>query len=244
MRTKTLVLSGVVAALTSASVLAQVYSLNSVGYVNVTIPTGYSIVSDQLYANGQGVAQYVSPLLDTQVLNGNESGLTFYKYNATSGAYFEFGVNAADTAWAADPANPTVSGASETTLNPGEAVFVYNPNAAFTLTFVGTVPQGTLTVSMPKGFNLVSSVVPQTGALDSALGLTPRSGDTLYYFDPSVGSYGEVGWNGTVWNTLTANTLTPPVGSSQAPTAPIGGGFFYLVTGTGTEAWTRTFTVN
>jgi hypothetical protein len=239
MRTKTLVLSGVIAALASASLMAQVYSLNSVGYVNVTIPTGFSIISDPLYANGQGVAQTVSPLLDSQVLNGNLSGLTFYKFSA--GNYFSFGVNAADNAWAAQGTN--ANPAAGVTLNPGEAIYVLNPQAPTTFTFVGTVPQGTLPITMEPGYNMVSSVVPETGAIDTVLGLTPGAGDTLYFFDPVVGQYGNVGWNGNQWFTGAANNLTPPLGSTNAPTAPIGGGFFYLVAATSPEVWTRTFTI-
>ena len=132
MRTKTLILSGVVAALASASLMAQVYSLNSVGYINVAIPNGFSIISDQLYANGQGVAQTVSPLLDSQVLDGNHGGLTFYKLSG--GAYFIFGVApSTPPAWSIDPAT-SVNAALETTLNPGEGIYVYNPNAATTFT--------------------------------------------------------------------------------------------------------------
>jgi hypothetical protein len=239
MRTKTLVLSGVVAALASASLMAQVYSLNSVGYVNVAIPTGFSIISDQLYANGQGVAQTVSPLLDTQVLDNHHAGLTFFKYS-NPGGYFVFGVTPGN-AWSLDPAN-SLNAASETTLNPGEAVFVFNPNAATTLTFVGTVPQGTLTVTNYSGFNLISSIVPETGAIDSVLGLTPAHGDTLFFYDST--SYGVVGVTPTgAWTTVTPNTLTPPDGT--APSAPVGGGFFYyanVATGT-SENWTRTFNV-
>lgn len=241
MRTKTLILSGVVAALASASLMAQVYSLNSVGYINVAVPNGFSMISDQLYANGQGVAQTVSPLLDTQVLDGQHNGLTFYKFNASAGQYFIFGVTQS-AAWSPDSQTQNPNAASEVTLNPGEGIFVFNPNAATTLTFVGTVPQGTVNVTNFAGFNLISSVVPETGAIDSVLGLTPLDGDTIYLFDGS--SYGIVGVSQSgAWITVSPNTLTPPSGT--APSPPIGSGFlYYSAAPAGTsEVWSRTFTV-
>jgi len=86
MRTKTLLLSGVVAALTSASLMAQVYSLNAVGYINVTIPPGFSIVANQLNTTNNNI----SPLLDSQINPDGVSGLnlcTFYKFANGPGPY-------------------------------------------------------------------------------------------------------------------------------------------------------------
>ena len=46
MRTKTLALSALLGALGTAGALAQnVYSLNAVGYINVTLAPGYNIVT-------------------------------------------------------------------------------------------------------------------------------------------------------------------------------------------------------
>jgi len=237
-----MLLSGVLAALTSASVMAQVYSLNAVGYINVTIPGPgqFSIISDQLYANGQGVSQTISPMLDAQVLDGTHAGLTFFKY--TAGAYNIFGVEpTTPPAWSLDPIT-SVNAASEVTLNPGEAVYVYNPNPTTTLTFVGSVPQGTaLNVTNSPGFNLISSVVPQAGAIDTVLQLTPANGDTIFLYDAQ--GYGVVGWNGVGWQTATATDITPPNGT--APSPAVGTGFFYFANiQSGTEVWTRSFTIS
>ena len=230
MRTKTLILSGVVAALASASLMAQVYSLNSVGYINVTIPSNsFALISDQLYANGQGVAQTVSPLLDTQVLDGQHAGLTFYKFTpGPSGGYFIFGVEpSTPPAWSIDPAT-SVNAASETTLNPGEGIFVFNPNATTTLTFVGTVPQGAgLNVTNQPQFNIISSIVPEAAPIDNSVGgegLVATVGDTLYFLDTN-GVYGIVGLTGGGWETVTPNAVTPPNGT--APSPPVGSAFFY-----------------
>ena len=220
--------------------MAQVYSLNSVGYINVAIPTGFSIISDQLYANGQGVSQTVSPLLDTQVLDGNHSGFTFYKFTAgPSGGYFVFSVTPGN-AWSLDPVT-SVNAASECTLNPGEAMYVYNPGAATSFTFVGTVPQGSgLTVNLLPGFNLISSIVPESALIDSVEGLVPTHGDTLYLYDSTT--YGVVAVTPTgAWTTQIPNTLTPPDGT--APSPAIGGGIFYYSAAASATTWTRTFNI-
>jgi len=74
-------------------------------------------------------------------------------------------------------------------------VFVRNPGGtALTITFVGEVPQGTLTVPMVAGFQIVSSKVPQAGTAaelkfpsKAADGLT--AGDQVYRFNPTSQGY-------------------------------------------------------
>ena len=207
-----MILSGVVAALISASAMAQVYSLNAVGYINVSLPNGFSIIADQLYANGQGVAQFLSGiptnpnstpgLLDTQLLDGQHNGVTFFKL---SGAGYAI-VTASSAGWASAGATP----ATQISLNPGEGIYVYNPfTTNITLTFVGTVPQSTtLTNTLNSGFNMVSSIVPQAGAVDSVLGLTPTSGDTIFML--TSGGFAIYSWNPTGW--ATAGSAAPGTG--------------------------------
>jgi hypothetical protein len=220
MRTKTILLSGVVAALSGASLMAQVYSLNAVGYINVTVPNGFSIIADQLYSVNQSTPQYISPLLDSQLLDGAHNGVEIFKYSPTSGYTTLITTSGG---WAGP--------ASTTTLNPGEAVFIYNPFPTnLTLTFVGQVPQGSLTNTLLQNFNLASSIVPQAGAVDSALGLTPHAGDEVFLYD-SVNGYSTFiavtsGWAGGV-----------------APNPAVGQGFFYYTGNAAGVSWTRTFTV-
>jgi len=249
MRTKTLILSGVLAALTSASVMAQVYSLNAVGYINVTCKSGFSIIADQLFANGAGVAQYLSGanafnatanpnstpgLLDAQLLDGQHVGVTTFK-PSTSG-FTIAGVT--PTGWATDSGSAPYL----TTLNPGEGIYIYNPYPTnFTLTFVGTVPQSTttaLTNSMAAGFNMVSSIVPQTGAIDSVLGMVPSVGDTLFFL--SATGFDIVGYTPTGWATDTGTRFP----SGTAPSPNVGEGFYYYNASGATEVWSRTFTIS
>jgi len=237
-----MLLSGVLAALTSASVMAQVYSLNAVGYINVSLPTGFSIIADQLYANGQGVAQFLSGLpsnanstpglLDTQLLDGQHNGVTFFKL---SGAGYAI-VTANASGWASAGA----TAATAISLNPGEGIYAYNPFLTnITLTFVGSVPQGTtLTNTLSSGFNMASSLVPQTGAIDSVLGLTPTAGDTVFML--TSGGFAIYSWNGAAW--VTAGSASP----GTVPTPLVGQGFFYYanVAVGMTEVWNRSFNIN
>jgi hypothetical protein len=232
MRTKTILLSGVVAALSSASLMAQVYSLNAVGYINVSVPVGFSIIGDQLYANGQGNAQFISPLLDSQLLDGNHNGVTIFKYDPVNGfndTMYVVGTGPGTASWQ--------GAATTSTMNPGESIFIQVPPAvgAFTLTFVGTVPQGTLPVSIQKGFNLISSIVPQSAAIDSVMGLTPTVGDTIFFYDPVNGYNETYYWTGS-WQA--------PGGFPAVPTPNVAQGFFYQNNSGASETWNRTFNVN
>src|SRR5439155_17844452 len=65
------------------------------------------------------------------------------------------------------------------TLNPGEGVFV-QPGSATTFTFIGEVPQGTLASPFPSGDSIRSSMVPQSGPIDTLLGLPLINNDVIY----------------------------------------------------------------
>jgi hypothetical protein len=219
MRTKTLLLSGVVAALSGACAMAQVYSLNAVGYINVTCPPGFSIIANQLNTTNNNI----SPLLDSQLLDGGHTFVEIFKYNAASSTFASFTVSGAAT-WSSP-------GVTSTTMNPGEAVYIYNPFLTnFTLTFVGTVMQGSLTNTLIQGFNLVSSIVPQAGALDTALGVVPNTFDEVFL--SSGGSLASDTWNGVAWST------------GSAPVIAVGAGFYYYTPSASGLSWVRTFNVN
>jgi hypothetical protein len=153
MRTKTLLLAAVLGVATVATSLAQVYSVNVVGYVNKDIPVGFSMIANPL----KSTSDTLGSLIPNPPPFSN-----FYKWN---GAGFDI-ATFTFTGWD----QPAI------TLNPGEGGFV-NTDTAFTLTFVGEVMQGNLQNPIPAGFSIRASMVPQAGAVD-ALGLT-----TLATFD-------------------------------------------------------------
>ena len=245
MRTKTILLSGILAALSGVSLMAQVYSLNAVGYINVTCGQLFTIVADQLYAsnavNGVIPPNYISPLLDAQLLDGNHDGVEIFKYN--NGSYTTLAVQQV-TGQPAVWSEPSL--AQTTTINPGESVFFYNPYSTnMTLTFVGTVPQGSLTNTALQpntlangGFSMVSTIVPFGGAIDSVLGLNQTNvniGDEVFVYNPTAGEYASYS---TVLNSGIFSWQPNP------PVLAVGQGFFYFTLSKSGVNWVQNFSVN
>jgi hypothetical protein len=182
MRTKTLLLSALLGALGSVSVHAQnVYSLNAVGYINVTFPAQtYTILTVPLQASPDNT-------LNTLLPNTSGAYKKAFVYQFVDGTYTitENGVstNAQASGWA--------GGGADVTINPGQAVFFYNPTtAAMTATFVGTVLTGPQTNALIPGYNLVGSMVPASGdlATNSIMELTNYTKhDFVYTYDPIAG---------------------------------------------------------
>jgi hypothetical protein len=237
MRTKTLILSGLLAALSGASALAQVYSLNAVGYINVDVPPGFSLIADQLYATNQQTSQSIDAIFGPTLLNGGATTPDPYVnciiFPFASGN-FGTALIVQQTTGAAFWSAPTE--ATGTTFNPGQAVFIYNPGADFQITFVGQVPQGTVTNVLAPGFNLVSSIIPQTGAVDIDLGIVPNVGDIVFNFSggnyATANIYQENAQSQTFWSYTYSSTNT------------VGTGFFYYSASATPNNWVRTFNIN
>jgi hypothetical protein len=150
-------------------VSAQVYSVNAVGYINVTVPAkSYVLAANQLNTGGNTLKEVLPAVPD---------GTIVFKYTQGAGFSangFEFGE------WA----NPNA------TAKPGEGFFLQNNGAAaMTATFVGEVPQGTLQTALAKGLNLVSSQVPQAGKLVADLKFPAADGDVVYQWDTATQKY-------------------------------------------------------
>ena len=161
MRTKTLLLTAIVGALGFTAAQAQVYSVNAVGYVNKSIPSGFSIVANPLNNGDNKVSD---------VFGANPGALTVYRFGDNG-----FSINSYDTDFE-EWSSP------DDTINPGEGFFVNNGGDASTVTFVGEVPQGDLSNSLPAGFSIRSSQVPQAGKLGADLGFPVDEAVTVYQF--------------------------------------------------------------
>jgi hypothetical protein len=120
--------------------------------------------------------------------------------------------------------------AASQTVNPGEGVFVLNPTATtLTVTFVGEVPQGTLSTPLKKGFQIAASQVPQAGTV-SALGYVPTDGDTIYQFDSAGQKY------------KTPNSFDLGEWTPAEPSLAVGEAVF--LNSANDKAWPRNFQVN
>ncbi len=169
MRTKVLLgLAALAACAFSASAQSNVYSLNVVGYYNLTVPANQLVmIANQLNTTNNKISS---------LLPGGPPGALLYKYN---GGYTSYAFDDADMVWTPD---------GNATLNPGEGCFFKSP-VATTVTFVGEVLQGSLTNTLPIGaLAMRSSIVPQSGT-PTALGIPGEGGDLLYKYAAGYTSY-------------------------------------------------------
>jgi hypothetical protein len=162
MRTKTLLLTAACAVLGTVAASAQsVYSVNAVGYVNVTVPKGMSIIANPLNTSNNYLTNVITALPDSTILymwdGSNFKIATYYEGDGWDNPNFVFA--------------------------PGSGACIKNDSgAATTVTFVGEVPQGNLTNDIPVGLSLKGSIVPQSGAIDTTLGYTPSDNDFVYLY--------------------------------------------------------------
>jgi hypothetical protein len=212
MRTKTLLLTAVLSVAGLLSAAAQVYSVNVVGYINVTAPAGFSIIANQL-DNGKG--NNLRDLMPTA-----PAGTQVFKY--TGAGYDILTFDDLDNAWLPATANII--------LAPGDAAFIKNPGTtSMTITFVGEVQQGTLTINLPAGYSMVSSKVPQEATV-TTLGIVGQAGDQILRYvngQYAISTYDDLD-----------NAWLP----APEPTIKVGEGFWIKKNAAGT--WTRVFNVN
>jgi hypothetical protein len=223
MRTKTLLLTAALSLAGIATSMAQVYSVNAVGYINLTMKPGFNMVANQLNKTSANKLNDVLTGVPTesQVLKFANNNYTLELFDGTS--------------WITPEGAPGTLGAS-----PGEGFFFFNPGGAdVTVTLVGEVPQGTaLTVALPPGFGLVSSIVPQAVALTPANGFPNVTEMQFLSFNSTTQNYDSPLLNdGTGW-------ITPEGVSVPAPTPAVGQGFFIFNPNPTPVNWTRSFSVN
>jgi len=152
---------------TSLAQSSNVYSLNVVGYYNIPLTSGqHLLIANQLNTTNNTLAALIP--------NG-PPGSFFYKYANGNWSVANFDPDLLD--WEPSPA------AGNTTLNMGEAG-MFKAASPTTLTFVGEVQQGALTVPLVPGGALFarSSIVPQAGRLSTDLGYPGEPGDFSYKY--------------------------------------------------------------
>jgi hypothetical protein len=214
MRTKTLLLTAAFSAAGIATSMAQVYSINAVGYVNTSLVKGFNLISNPLNntaANGNQIKNLFA---------GLPGGTQIFKFNGT--AYASAAVD--------DFTGEITGPAADMTLVPGEGVFVSALGPA-TVTFVGEVMQGTgankLSNPIPQGFSIRSSQVPQAGTA-TALGFPAAEGDQVFIFNEATQAYKTSNYSFGAWDT--------------DPTFEVGEAAF--VRTDVAKPWTREFSVN
>jgi hypothetical protein len=224
MRTKTLALTVAFIVAGMASSMAQAYSVNTFGYIKLTMVPGFNLVANQLNrlpASNSLNNVIIGVPVESQVLKFANNN---YQVELFDG-----------TAWIKPDGAP-----GTLTTNPGDGFFFFNPNPTnLTVTLVGDVPQRNLTQCFPPGFSLVSINVPQAIPLSEENQFPQVLELQIIFWDPVTQTYKPSVFNdGSGW-------ILPDGTPVSAPTPAVGAGFFIFNPNFTTYiCWTRIFTVN
>lgn len=222
MRTKTLLAAAALAAGLATSAMAQnVYSLNVVGYINLTLTNGFNLVANQLDYDGTGTNNTLYTSIGTNLPNLSR----VYTFDPIAVNYNFAALIGGN--WSAGNMAAVVKG-----VQPGQGVFVQIPAAASypqTLTLVGNVMQGNLNTPVGSYYQILSSQVPQSGGISTALNFTGANLDRVYQWLPGTQTYGP-------FRAFIAGNWSP-----VEPTLAVGEAAF--VQGHAGSAWSRSFTV-
>jgi hypothetical protein len=184
MKTKTLLIAAAALAAGVMSSQAQgVYSQNIVGYINVPVNAGYTLVANQLDLDGTGTNNSLYTVVGTN-LPPNTAVLAW-----TGSGYSSTKLTAAGK-WLAN--NQAFTNA----MNPGAGFFIDSP-VATNITLVGTVITGTNSYPITAGYQIVSSSGAVAGDIQTALGYTPSKNDIVLSWTGT--GYLSQKWSGTTW---------------------------------------------
>lgn len=141
-----------------------IVSVNVVGYVNLSLPPGDSLIANPLYYTNNTVAFWWPNAPD---------GAQVLKYLPELGGY----------------AVSTFDGLSGTWSDPnfeigiGQGFFFRNTSTETILqTFVGEVLQGRLVNHLPAGLSMKGSLVPQAGSINTVHRIPGMDGDTIKFW--------------------------------------------------------------
>lgn len=203
----------------------NVYSLNVVGYVNtvfVNNAPGYTMVNTPLVYTDNSLTNVIDSANtlpnNTAVVKWDASIQNFLTFKKQFGSW---------------------SGNANQQLRNGDGYFVRNVSAGpITNTYVGEVPQGSLTnvlASNGTAYTLVGSKVPQAGFI-ADLGVTSANNDQVGRWDTTIQNYVFYKRQFGSWPN---NATSDPV---KGPNVGVGEGFFYRNV-SGVATWVRNYTV-
>jgi hypothetical protein len=213
MRTKTLLAAAafIAAGVVASQAQQNVYSLNIVGYYNVSVG-GLTAMANSLRAGTPADRlDQVIPYSDgdnIQIWNG-ASWDTWSMDSLSSTGYL-------------DPLGGEAALTSLPTLGAGLGFFYGNNSGITTVTFVGEVRTGTTDINIPVGLTPLGSPLPVGGPVSTgAPNLQVQDGDNIQF------------WNGASWDTYSRDSLSgtgwlaPDGNEGPEPSLQVGQGFFY-----------------
>jgi hypothetical protein len=234
MRTKILICAAALAASLASSMAQNVYSLNVVGYANVTLVGTAGINSYTLVANPlDGTMGGTIPRGNqtTNFFTGVPGGSTITPWNPATAQYgspVQYNITKGVGSWTGSLDMP-----------PGVGLMFRNSATTnCVITFVGQVQQGTampVTTLGAKQSSMTGSPLPIGGNLTNSIqGLVPSSGDTLSLFNSANNQ----------WANPAQYNVTKGVGSWTVNTQiGVGQGFLYRNAASTNNAWKVNFTV-
>ena len=230
-----MLMAAVLAASLASSMAQNVYSLNVVGYVNVTLKSHqFTAVANPLDASMGGTIATGNDI--TNLFNISTAPLLA---NGSTIAQFSSALN--NYTAAIGYVGLTKKWGGNFSMPPGKAVLFNNNGAADTVvTFTGQVPQGAYNVATlgSHQFSLVGSPIPIGGNITNSttvVGLVPSNGDTVATFNSAANN-----WNASAgWVQLTKKW-----GNTASSTIAVGEGFLYNNNGAAANNWVSNFTVN
>lgn len=218
---------------TAASSLARRYyrvqcgyakSTNAVGYYDLVLPPGWSLIANQLFRPPNTFDSVFSQgPSDAQIMQYFPNGYTHYIFGSMS--------TEPPTWYTYSEGLP---GGSQPLL-PGQGVFFFNPlENNLALSFYGALPASPSTLTLAPGYNVVSSMYPKAASL-TALNVPAADEDqVLRYTNFQISSqfiYWESAW--LEYYTGEPVTIVPNVGEA----------FFYFNAGSTPKTWNQTFSV-
>jgi hypothetical protein len=148
-------------------------SANVVGYVNATVAGGgYGLLANPLKQPQNTIAT---------VLRNVPPRTTIYVIDRATGLWSTT-TKREEGLWSGT--------AADSEIPFGQGFFVKNQDInSLSITFVGEVFQGTVSVGFPAGFSLLGSAVPQAGKLAADLQLPARPGDQVWTYSTFKQNY-------------------------------------------------------
>jgi len=195
---------------------SSVVSANVVGYVNLSLRPGLSLIANALYYTNNALALWLPTAPD---------GAQVYKF--TDGGGFEVSTfDAVGGGWS----NPDLQ------IPIGTGFYFNNPSSeTFTYTSFGEVLQGALVNPLPAGISTKGSLVPQAGSINSTHGIPGEPGDEIrLYRNDGQSTAGYI-------STFYVSDMT---GSSWVPDLVLGVGEGFWIQKQNSQDWVRYFSVN
>lgn len=238
MRTKSLFAAAafIAAGVLSSQAQSNVYSLNVVGYVNLTLKPGYNLITAQL-KDASGSTQINTILTNAPTLADNS---TFFGWNSGLQTFTEAANWVSPASGGPAWYNADFSALVTDTAPRGQSYFIFNSGADATLTLVGEVPQGSDVVTVPNNYGFLGDTVPVSQEIKTN-GFPIADNATVFTFDPIAQSYTEA------LNGVSATSGGPDWYNADFSAvvnfAPAVGQGFVHSTAAGSANWTRNFTV-